>query len=92
MPVPTKTTSGAQNRLTTAVRMAYNADMHLSDYMTLHKLDDDAVALGIERTRVTVSRIRRRKVRPDWNTIEEIKRFTNGAVVADDFQTLESAQ
>ena len=66
--------------------------MHLSDYMALHKLDDDAVATGIERTRVTVSRIRRRKVRPDWKTIEEIKRFTNGAVVADDFQKLESAQ
>jgi hypothetical protein len=70
----------------------YNGVMHLSDYMTLHNLDDDAVASGIDRTRVTVSRIRRRKVRPDWGTIEEIKRFTNGAVVADDFQTLEAAQ
>jgi hypothetical protein len=66
--------------------------MHLSDYMTLHKLDDDAVALGIERSRVTVSRIRRRKVRPDWATIEQIKQFTKGESTADDYQSLEPAQ
>jgi hypothetical protein len=66
--------------------------MHLSDYMTLHKLDDDAVAAGIKRSRVTVSRIRRRKVRPDWATIEEIRSFTKGESTADDYQTLESAQ
>lgn len=66
--------------------------MHLSDYMTLHKLDDDAVARGIERTRVTVSRIRRRKVRPDWATIEAIKTFTKGASTADDYISLEPPQ
>jgi hypothetical protein len=66
--------------------------MHLSDYMTLHKLDDDAVAFGIKRSRVTVSRIRRRKVRPDWATIEEIRTFTKGESTADDYQTLEPAQ
>lgn len=62
--------------------------MHLSEYMAAHSLDDDAVAAGIKRTRVTVSRIRRRKVRPDWQTIAEIKEFTNGACSADDFQEL----
>ena len=66
--------------------------MHLSDYMTIHGLDDDAVALGIKRARVTVSRIRRRKVRPDWETIEKIKEFTKGASTADDYQSLEPAQ
>jgi len=66
--------------------------MHLSEYMTLHELDDDAVAVGIERTRVTVSRIRRRKVRPDWQTIVKIKEFTKGASTADDYETLEAAQ
>jgi hypothetical protein len=66
--------------------------MHLSDYMALHKLDDDAVAAGIDRTRVTISRIRRRKLRPNWETIERIKRFTNGTVAADDFESLENAQ
>lgn len=62
--------------------------MHLSEYMELYKLDDDAVALGIERSRVTVSRIRRRKVRPDWATIEKIKEFTDGASSADDYQDI----
>lgn len=64
--------------------------MHLSDYMTLHKLDDDAVAIGIERTRATVSRIRRRKARPDWATIKEIERFTKGASTANDYTSLDA--
>jgi len=62
--------------------------MHLSDYMTLHKLSDDAVADAIDRTRVTVSRIRRRKVRPDWDTLEKIKEFTGGQSTADDYVKL----
>lgn len=63
--------------------------MHLSEFMTENNLDDDAVAVGIERTRVTVSRIRRRKVRPDWDTIEKIKAFSGGKCTADDFQSLD---
>jgi len=35
-----------------------------------------------------VSTIRRKKVRPDWQTIEKIKEFTNGACTADDFQNI----
>ena len=66
--------------------------MHLSDYMTLNNLDDDAVAAGIKRSRVTVSRIRRRKLRPNWDTIEKIRMFTKGASTADDYQSLELAQ
>ena len=66
--------------------------MHLSEYMTLHKLDDDAVATGIDRSRVTVSRIRRRKVRPDWTTIEAIRTFTGGQSTADDYVSLEEVQ
>lgn len=67
--------------------------MHLSDYMTLHRLDDDAVANAIGKTRATVSRIRRRKVRPDWPTIEKIKEFTEGESTADDYQDIgEAAQ
>lgn len=77
------------------VRPMYKQKMHLSAYMTKNGLSDDAVAAGISRSRPTVSRIRRRLVRPDWETIEEIKKFTNGACTADDFQSLavaESAQ
>lgn len=60
--------------------------------MEANNLSDDTVAEGIERTRETVSRIRRRKVRPDWDTIQKIKEFTGGLVTADDFQDLEVAQ
>lgn len=66
--------------------------MHLSDYMAAHNLDDAAMAANIGRSRVTISRIRRRIVRPDWETIERINTFTSGMVTADDFQNLEAAQ
>jgi len=65
--------------------------MHLSEYMSANNLDDEAVAAKINRSRVTVSRIRRRKVRPDWATIAEIKAFTNDRVTADDFQDIETS-
>jgi hypothetical protein len=29
-------------------------------------------------------------VRPDWETIEEIKKFTEGASSADDYQNIEA--
>jgi transcriptional regulator with XRE-family HTH domain len=53
--------------------------------MTLKKLSDDEVAEAINRSRPTVSRIRRRLVRPDWKTIEAIKKFTKGASTANDY-------
>lgn len=65
--------------------------MHLSEYMTANGLSDEDVAAGIKRNRVTVSRIRRRVVRPDWGTIAEIRAFSGGAVTADDFEQLEVA-
>lgn len=58
---------------------------HLADYMAENALSDEAVAEGIKRSRPTVSRIRRRLVRPDWETIEKIREFTKGAVTANDF-------
>jgi hypothetical protein len=64
--------------------------MHLADYMKTNGLSDDDVAVGISRSRPTVSRIRRRLVRPDWETIEAIKTFTNGASSADDYQNIEA--
>jgi transcriptional regulator with XRE-family HTH domain len=66
--------------------------MHLAEYMILHNLNDDAVADGTGVTRVTISRIRRRKVRPDWDTIKEIQVFTKGAVTANDFVDGEAVQ
>jgi transcriptional regulator with XRE-family HTH domain len=66
----------------------YKAIMHLADYMVLKKLSDDDVADGIDCTRPTVSRIRRRLVRPDWKTIEKIRTYTKGASTADDYMDI----
>lgn len=65
--------------------------MHLSDYMTKNHLSDDQVAGEIGVSRVTVSRIRRRKVRPDWPTIIKLKEWSRGAMTADDFEAIEGA-
>lgn len=62
--------------------------MHLSEYMARHGLTDDEVAAGIGRSRPTVSRIRRRKMRPDWPTIAALRVFTNNECTADDFEIL----
>lgn len=59
--------------------------MHLADYMKALNLSDEDVAKGISRSRPTVSRIRRGVTRPDWKTIEKIKKFTKGASTADDY-------
>lgn len=71
------------------VRPMYIASMvHLADYMADKGLSDEEVAAGISRSRPTVSRIRRRLVRPDWETIEKIKEFTHGFSTADDYQDI----
>jgi DNA-directed RNA polymerase specialized sigma54-like protein len=62
--------------------------MHLSEYMEVHQLRDQDVADAIACSRPTVSRIRRRMVRPDWGTIEKIKTFTKGQSTADDYTSL----
>jgi DNA-binding XRE family transcriptional regulator len=63
--------------------------MHLDQYMEKTGLDDDQVAKLIGVSRVTVSRIRRRKVRPDWPTIHELRKLSRGAITASDFEVLE---
>jgi transcriptional regulator with XRE-family HTH domain len=63
--------------------------MHLSTFMKSWNLTDDQVAEAIGKTRATVSRIRRRKVRPDWETIQALRVFTKGDVTADDFETID---
>jgi transcriptional regulator with XRE-family HTH domain len=66
--------------------------IHLSDYMTANGLSDDDVAAALGLTRASVSRFRRRKMRPDWKTIEKIREFTGGQVTADDFTSLEVSE
>lgn len=66
--------------------------MHLSAYMDLHGFSDEQVAAATGRSRATVSRIRRRKTRPDWDTIEIFRDWSSGIITADDFAQLETAQ
>jgi len=65
--------------------------MHLSDYMAgknpkRRLLKDEEVAEAVGVSRATISRIRRRKVRPDWATIDALRTFSNGKITADDFR------
>ena len=62
--------------------------MHLSAYMAAKNLRDEDVAAAIGRSRVSVSRWRRRLVRPDWDSIEAVRIFTKQAVQADDWRVL----
>lgn len=59
--------------------------MHLSTYMKKHKLHDELVAKAINRSRPTVSRIRRGKSQPHWKTILALKKWSKGKITADDF-------
>lgn len=59
--------------------------MHLSEFMASQGLSDEDVASAVGRNRATVSRWRRRLMRPDWEAIENIKVFTDGRVGADDW-------
>jgi transcriptional regulator with XRE-family HTH domain len=63
--------------------------MHLDQYMEKTGLDDEQVAKLIGVSRVTISRIRRRKVRPDWGTIQQLRKLSRGAITASDFEVLE---
>lgn len=72
--------------------MYIHRTMHLSDYMAKKNLSDEQVAEAIRRSRATVSRIRRRKSRPDWKTIEAMKDWSEGRITASDFEQLEATQ
>ena len=85
--------TGCTKSLDGDVRPMYKGLMvHLADYMAEKGLSDEEVASGISRSRPTVSRIRRRLVRHDWETIEQIKEFTGGVSTADDYQDIKSTE
>ena len=59
--------------------------MRLADYMEARGLSDETLAKRLKVSRPTVSRIRRGKIRPGWNTIKILERVTDGLVTANDF-------
>lgn len=67
--------------------------MHLADYMRDKGLSDEEVAKAIRRSRPTVSRIRRGKVRfPSEETLALLRRFSDGQITANDFLQDEAAE
>lgn len=75
--------------MTVIVRRVYKPFvMHLSDYMAEKSLSDEVVAAAIGRSRVSVSRYRRKLVRPDWAAIEKIREYSGGQVTPNDWQEI----
>ena len=59
--------------------------MRLADYLRREGLTASAFARRIGRSEATVSRILRGINRPDWSTLEAIRKATDGAVTPNDF-------
>lgn len=59
--------------------------MHLAQYMAEKDLTDEQVAAAIGRSRVSVTRYRNGKMRPDWRAAEAIAKFTKGQVTPNDW-------
>lgn len=59
--------------------------MHLSKYMADNGLSDEKVAAAIGKSRVSVTRYRNGKMRPNWETTERICEWSNGAVTPNDW-------
>jgi transcriptional regulator with XRE-family HTH domain len=66
--------------------------MHLATYMAEKGLSDEDVAAAIARSRVSVSRYRRKLIRPEWETIEAIRLYTKGRVTEADWRRLSPSQ
>jgi hypothetical protein len=62
----------------------------LADFMRSGQLSDNDVAAAIGRSRVSVSRYRRRLRRPDWQAITNIEVFTKGAVGPSDWKEVDT--
>ena len=59
--------------------------MKLIKYLEQETLSVSAFAKLIGRAHTTVGRIINGDTRPDWSTMEAIKKATNGAVTPNDF-------
>ncbi len=60
-------------------------DMRLITYLEREAVSVTAFAALINRDPSSVSRVVRGKTRPDWDTLQEIVRATNGEVTPNDF-------
>lgn len=54
--------------------------MHLSAYMKLKNLGDEDVAAAVGRSRVSISRYRRKLERPSWDVVDRFIEWSEGAI------------
>jgi hypothetical protein len=66
--------------------------MQLADYMAANNLDDAAMGALINRSRVTVSRYRRKLEVPSSETIPLIVAATGGKVTANDLLGIKTVE
>lgn len=59
--------------------------MHLADYMAEKGLTDEDVAQAIGRSRVSVSRYRRKLERPNWDVVDRFYEWSGGVISANDW-------
>lgn len=65
--------------------------MKLTEYMKANGLSDADMAAKIGRHRVTVTRYRNEKTRPDWEALQSIIEATGGKVRPEDFFSRQKA-
>jgi transcriptional regulator with XRE-family HTH domain len=66
--------------------------MRLDQYLSHIGVSDAEFGARIGRSRSAISRLRRGKTTPDWNTVSRIVVATNGAVTANDFLPEQASQ
>ena len=66
--------------------------MHLADYMDQRGLTDGDVAKAIGVSRPTASRLRRKLLRPSWETIDKLRDWSDGVITASDFENVAAEQ
>ena len=67
------------------VRMSYQCDMQLSEFMDDRGLSDEDVAEAISVHPKTIYRYRRHMMRPGWDLIRLITKWSSGAVQPNDW-------
>jgi ParB-like chromosome segregation protein Spo0J len=65
--------------------------MDLATYMEKHGLTDDALGKKISRSRVSVSRYRRKLELPSTDVVKQLVELSGGAMTADDLLGIETA-
>lgn len=64
--------------------------MHLADYMIANELSDEQVAEAIGRSRVSISRYRRKIEQPSLQTAQKFHSWSEGKIALEDWPATHS--